>query len=328
MKSFIPILLVPLFFQASTAHKTVVCEGLNEEYSECASSCNVNCGEKAEMCPAVCKIGCSCKAGHRRSHSGVCVPEEKCDACPGVHEFFNYCGSNCSTTCGEDRMNCPKICVQGCFCKPGYRRSKFNGECVPEAKCQFCTGANEAYATCGNSCNEKCGDDESLCHRMCLEGCFCLPGYKRSLSDGKCVPEDKCFSCTGENEEFTTCGSKCTESCANHQADCKMECRTGCFCKIGFKRNLTTGKCVSQKECPKSTEIVRCGPNEVFKCSNRCLEKIDDGSRVHCFKDTYFACFCRDGFARDPRSMKCVPEAPSRFSYFVPAEWKKYYGIH
>ena len=64
----------------------------------------------------------------------------------------------------------------------------------------------------------------------------------------------------GINEEYSTCGSKCKESC-EYQAGrggviCSLGCEKGCFCKRGYGRD-TAGNCVPTSKCPGMRKIVQ-----------------------------------------------------------------------
>ena len=64
------------------------------------------------------------------------------NCCGSTREIFNECGSGCGEQTCNDIINpspfpviCPAVCIDGCFCKPGYTRSSQNGECIPTLEC-------------------------------------------------------------------------------------------------------------------------------------------------------------------------------------------------
>mmetsp|Transcript_88320 Transcript_88320/g.108132 ORF Transcript_88320/g.108132 Transcript_88320/m.108132 type:complete len:231 (+) Transcript_88320:156-848(+) len=64
------------------------------------------------------------------------------NCCGSTREIFNGCGSGCGEQTCNDIVNpppfpviCPAVCIDGCFCKPGYTRSSQNGECIPTFEC-------------------------------------------------------------------------------------------------------------------------------------------------------------------------------------------------
>ncbi|XP_063703792.1 zonadhesin-like [Culicoides brevitarsis] len=235
-----------------------------------------------------------------------CAKYAKCPPCKNPLEAYSTCNNECLNGCYEgEAPSCPSVCEEGCFCKLGYKRYK--DECVPEDKCVIahtCSKPNEAFTDCGNRCIEKCGN--RVCTKECQAGCFCIDGYKRN-SAGDCVPEEKCCanpSCNDPNEEYTTCGNNCGESCNTPDGwMCPAVCKTGCFCRKGYKRHPITGQCIPEKECP----IVCENPNEEYYCGNKCQEICGDDDRV-CTDDCQLGCFCRKGFKRDPVTGQCICE--------------------
>lgn len=117
-------------------------------------------------------------------------------------------------------------------------------------------GRNEEYSDCGSACPETCdrfkypmSTEPTYCIAMCVEGCFCKPGFYRS-SRGRCVAAEEC--CDGLNEVFTECGSACVETCNYKPDSCTEQCVMGCFCKSSdyVRRDNTTGSnCIHRSEC-------------------------------------------------------------------------------
>lgn len=53
-----------------------------EVYTTCGSGCGeLTCDKptnKDRICPAVCRVGCTCKSGFVRNREGVCIREQNC----------------------------------------------------------------------------------------------------------------------------------------------------------------------------------------------------------------------------------------------------------
>ncbi|XP_055677620.1 zonadhesin-like isoform X2 [Lutzomyia longipalpis] len=269
-----------------------VCSKPNEEYTECGNSCREKCPSTNTFCPDICERGCYCKEGYSRIN-GECVPTSQCpSACPDPKEIYKDCGSRCKEQCNSDI--CPAVCDVGCFCKPGYSRQ--DGTCIPTRQCppMTCSGDNEEYTDCGNSCSEQCGNQ--LCAAVCQPGCFCKAGYKRV--EGVCVPSSSCPTC-GVNEEYTYCGSACTDPCETRGQNCYDACKEGCFCKDGYSRIKPYTPCVPDSQCPSKCT----GQNEVFtKCGSSCREKC--GSNL-CTQICETGCYCKPGYSR--QDGVCIP---------------------
>lgn len=172
--------------------------------------------------------------------------------CTGINEVFNECGHNCSQTCGVDDDVCTLVCVPGCYCKDGYRRS-YTGVCVAVDKCFDCPGINEFYTVCGSNCTDSCNKDSDDCPYECNKGCFCKDGYKRN-AQGVCVPPEQC--CCDPNEEFKEEEDSCIERCDTTY--CITVKKAGCFCKLGYKRDPSNGRCIPQCQCPKYGQGKNC----------------------------------------------------------------------
>lgn len=63
------------------------------------------------------------------------------------------------------------------------------------------------------------------------------------------------MQCTKANEEWTQCGPRCGESCADQgkQIACSKVCalQGGCSCKQGYARD-SNGECISKTQCPSN----------------------------------------------------------------------------
>uniref|UniRef100_A0A1B0D8S3 EGF-like domain-containing protein n=1 Tax=Phlebotomus papatasi TaxID=29031 RepID=A0A1B0D8S3_PHLPP len=281
------------------------CPGPNEIYTKCGKSCNEYCTKTYEDClPEPCSSGCYCLPNYKRVN-GECIPEEECPPreCP-VHEVYVTCGNSCYDSCGKSKLDCfNEECTAGCYCQKGMKR--INGVCVPDYLCASskCTGENEVYTKCGNTCNEDCTKTYKDClSQPCSAGCFCEPNYKRV--DGACIPEEECPSpeCS-EYEVYKTCGNTCYDECGKRKSDCVNEkCYAGCYCQDGFKR--INGICVPEIKC----EYPKCsGPNEIYsKCGTTCNE---DCTKTHkeCLSEYCSpGCYCEPYYKRVDG--ECVPE--------------------
>ncbi|XP_075557342.1 ixochymostatin-like [Dermacentor variabilis] len=60
------------------------------------------------------------------------------------------------------------------------------GECAP----------GEEYTCVSGDCGERtcadAADDNKICARNCIMGCFCAPGLFRRPTDRRCVPKEQC----------------------------------------------------------------------------------------------------------------------------------------
>lgn len=58
--------------------------------------------------------------------------------CTGIHQVYNGCGSACAPTCDNYKdasVACIDLCVDGCFCEPGYVKNTVTDTCVLPAEC-------------------------------------------------------------------------------------------------------------------------------------------------------------------------------------------------
>ena len=74
---------------------------------------------------------------------------------------------------------------------------------------------------------------------------------------------------------YNSCGDACFDKCKGPDkgfGGCDKPCIAGCFCKDGYMRNTTDGKCVKEdKCCPTGTKYMPCGPCPDGKnCALRC----------------------------------------------------------
>ena len=169
-----------------------------------------------------------------------------------------------------------------------------------------CDGKNEVFDRCGTNCETTCANPGPLrCIKSCKSGCFCKPGYIRNKKDGVCIKQEKCpNTCDKKTEQFTMgvkacqniCGTGVDPACA-YTTYMPMN---DCFCKDGYIRESTDGKCIKDCECPQSkcnidTEEYRCG---VKSCEYVCgvgVPEICTRARYICSDD----CFCKQDYVRD-----------------------------
>ncbi|XP_026480221.1 mucin-5B-like [Ctenocephalides felis] len=144
-------------------------------------------------------------------------------------------------------------------------------------------------------------------------------------------------TCNKKNQEYTSCGSSCPETCDNYQDKnliCIAMCRVGCQCVPGYILNAS-GDCVRPEEycetscikmqsvkyllfslvvvtltlyssearssrCTKQNEIfVTCGSSCPLTCSNWNSDRF-------CTSDCVIGCECEPGFVRDNQE-ECIP---------------------
>uniref|UniRef100_A0A182S816 TIL domain-containing protein n=1 Tax=Anopheles maculatus TaxID=74869 RepID=A0A182S816_9DIPT len=65
-------------------------------------------------------------------------------------------------------------------------------------------------------------------------------------------PGAKCpIRTCGRNEVLKVCGLCYDNTCAGKTIEvCKKICYCGCYCRIGYVRTTSTGRCVLPKQCP------------------------------------------------------------------------------
>ncbi|KAM4015192.1 inducible metalloproteinase inhibitor protein-like [Anomaloglossus baeobatrachus] len=108
-------------------------------------------------------------------------------------------------------------------------------------------GDNEEYMECGSSCPPNCTHPNGVnCNKKCACGCFCKKGYVKL--DNSCIDKAKCEACTG-NRTYTTCGTRCPETCTYKPEFCTDDCVQGCHCNSGYV--LDNDTCVLPKDCPE-----------------------------------------------------------------------------
>ncbi|XP_063704630.1 zonadhesin-like [Culicoides brevitarsis] len=236
--------------------------------------------------------------------------------CPGHYEVFKLDGSACADRCNKHLVKCPDDRKPGCYCMDGYARDLVTNVCRPYP-CEDC-GEHASYQVCwSESCDNECRfvlkkDYCKIVHIKCPDGCHCDPGYARALN-GTCIPECDCAadweqnSCKGPNEEYTDCGSSCSEACSNEDTMCPDVCQKGCFCRKGYKRHPLTRECIPEKECPTKPPSCK-DPNEEWnENGNPCSEACDRAVKI-CNSDPIPGCYCKKGYLRDQILGICVLE--------------------
>ncbi|CAL1262478.1 unnamed protein product, partial [Larinioides sclopetarius] len=145
--------------------------GENEVFQQCGVGweCEDYCGRGSNAC-AYCQPGCYCSTGYTRSspeYDATCIPANQCSRIKeigpsgiqeagqsfggwsgiqgsnsgyhcGENEIFDNCGVGieCEDFCGRGPNACA-YCQPGCYCRPGYVRSRpeYDAGCIPENQC-------------------------------------------------------------------------------------------------------------------------------------------------------------------------------------------------
>ncbi|KAL5505913.1 hypothetical protein EMCRGX_G007458 [Ephydatia muelleri] len=154
------------------------------------------------ICPAICKIGCTCAEGTiQDEETGQCV--ETCPSTPSLPGcpyglIFVECLScgNRPLTCDDHELTpCPLICISGCDCPEGEVLDITTGKCVSK-ECQKCPFDGQVYKQCV-SCPRNpftCDSPFHSCTRDCLPGCECPFGEVLDLKgERRCVPLEECI---------------------------------------------------------------------------------------------------------------------------------------
>ncbi|XP_077530136.1 uncharacterized protein LOC144142467 [Haemaphysalis longicornis] len=143
---------------------------------------------------------CLCKKNYVRNAWGICITKNQCRQCKHrVTQDFNSCGSACPLTCNRQiPWHCPKHCVAGCACPPGYVRNPRNRKkaCISAASCPPRCPKYSSFQLCVSNCQLWCNRRRPKhCFTSCLRGdCVCRKGYAKRIQRGQvtCVPRSQC----------------------------------------------------------------------------------------------------------------------------------------
>ncbi|XP_054477237.1 IgGFc-binding protein-like [Anoplopoma fimbria] len=111
------------------------------------------------------------------------------------------------------------------------------------ANCSVACPAHSQYKVCGSACPPTCSPQPDICPKVCVEGCFCDPGYV--LSGGRCVIREKGCGCNHDGRYYLPgatfwADSQCEETCMCDAATQKVKCeQTGC--RTGEKCSVVDG---------------------------------------------------------------------------------------
>ncbi|KAM8871057.1 IgGFc-binding protein-like isoform 2-T2 [Spinachia spinachia] len=106
--------------------------------------------------------------------------------------------------------------------------------------CSVACPAHSQYKLCGSACPATCGPQPAVCPAVCVEGCFCDPGYV--LSGKECVVKEKGCGCNHDNRYYmpgatfwsnSLCEKKCVCDAETQKVKCKQTgCRAGEKCAV------------------------------------------------------------------------------------------------
>ncbi|XP_063893818.1 zonadhesin isoform X2 [Helicoverpa armigera] len=302
------------------------CKGdKNATLVNCPNACPLTCADNGieKPCLAIClPSDCQCNDGYvLTERGGKCIKQEDCPVQPRckVNEVFSDCPSPCQATCANPNTNqpCIKKCMPpGCVCKPGFVRSKENGECIELQNCPVlgCKGdRNATFVDCPSACPLTCADNGIFkpCLAACLPSdCQCNDGYVLTERGGKCIKQEDCPAepqCNGDrNATSQACPSPCQVTCDQPEIKgaCTAMCvKDGCVCKDGYIRNNTGGVCVQPEDCPGGSPT--CGANKTYVrcnagCPNNVCPKDDSLAIVACDPPNPCpgGCGCKPGYWR------------------------------
>jgi len=191
-----------------------------------------------------------------------------------------------------------------------------------------CNGENEQLSLVTPMCPLNC---ETLGKVRCLglvnkPSCQCITGTVREAANGKCIKQEACpkpaffeeLLCNGVDEHKSLSTPVCPLTCATlGKAHClSLTNKPSCQCNTGTVRDLGTGQCVKQENCPKPNtqtffeELLCNGENEHYSPTT-------PGCAIpHCQNRTEFfnclvilmkpSCQCNTGTIRDNTTNKCV----------------------
>lgn len=205
-----------------------------------------------------------------KSMSQLTLCKDNCRA----GEVYSRCGAGrCEPNCWNQKVaDCP--CTPGCICGPGFIRDPNSYQCIPVNKCPARRPGqcprNEVWTECRGAlgCQNTCDNIGALFKCRCTPGCACVEGFIRSSINGQCIPTASCNSCPP-----------------------------------GYSMNPKTKKCTfCCQECPENEEYNECGSFCEADCNNPTL------ANVICIAACKAGCFCKNGYLRDPKTLKCIPK--------------------
>lgn len=209
------------------------CQGCTGSCTGCASGCYDTCFGDCYSCQD-CQAGCTscnaCTAGCDGGCQTECYACVSCDDCVGCNGDCVGCFGGCQESCQNctacanctSCVSCQTGCQTGCFdtCA-GCVDTSYHGSCTTacQAKCQTCTGCDNA---CYNGCT-LCNGCTAGCTTGCYVGCQtgCTTACQMCTGD-TCSNCNSCNSCTSYNggcpSGYTVC-SPCVGkvSCSNSQ---------------------------------------------------------------------------------------------------------------
>uniref|UniRef100_A0A8C2WYZ8 VWFD domain-containing protein n=1 Tax=Cyclopterus lumpus TaxID=8103 RepID=A0A8C2WYZ8_CYCLU len=157
---------------------------LAEVLSGCLYDACINEGRQEVLCEALSSYLAKCQEAGASvlpwRHLGNCSA-----ACP-AHSQYKMCGTACPATCGPQPKICTELCVEGCFCDPGYVH---NGkECVIREKGCGCNHDDRYYLPgvtfwTNSLCEEKCVCDAATQKVKC-ERAGCRNGERCGVVNG------------------------------------------------------------------------------------------------------------------------------------------------
>ena len=278
-----------------------------QEFKECGSACPATCDLPRVDCSPECVAGCYCSEG-MVLYDGNCISPDECPPAPGQcpeGQEYKECGSACPATCDPPSVDCPQLCVAGCFCSEGM--VLYDGNCILPDECPPAPGQcpeGQEYKECGSGCPATCNSQPILCSPRCVAGCFCSEGTVFD-HNGNCILPDTCPNYNPgqcpEGQDYTY-GGRCTATCIPSTSFmCNAEVFLGCFCS--GDRVLHNGKCISPDECPPAPD--QCPEGQEFKeCGNLCPMTCDPSSGP-CSSLCFEGCFCSEGMVL--HDWNCIP---------------------
>ncbi|XP_067123600.1 von Willebrand factor-like [Centruroides vittatus] len=299
------------------------CDDPNEEFMTCG--CDHSCEDNFIGCKT-CSTGCFCKQGYVRNINDACIEKTQCTQinaqkiCKLPGEIYLECENPCPDPC-YPHIQCPELCVPGCYCKPGLIRDKL-GYCYPDFiqkpnPKNECKIAGEEYVQCKQVCPKTCDNYKKPinCPVSCYTGCVCTDGLVRN-EKGFCVHPTQCkneitgVDCGSDFEIYMTCG--CESTCDNTKPICNdSNCKMGCKCKEGFVRK--NNECVPYAICRNTPKPPvngnRCKQeNEIWiDCGPLCIPTCEIPTPVFCAKKCKPGCYCQSDYIRSNHGLCVLP---------------------